>query len=63
MPNDSTHECPGPDCKVRVSRSQLACRRHWYQVPLEIRRWVWSAYRSGSDDHVAAMTAAIDSMH
>ncbi len=42
---DSTHECPGPGCTRRVPRSQLACSRHWFQIPPEIRSRLWSGFR------------------
>lgn len=56
------HRCPAPDCTVNVSAERLACPRHWYSIPLELRREVWAAYRRdgvGSRRHGDAVEAAI----
>jgi hypothetical protein len=60
------HQCPGPDCHAIVSAGMLACRRHWYQVPVPLRDRVWSAWRggagAGSEAHTQAMRDAIRTM-
>jgi hypothetical protein len=59
----TTHGCPAPDCRHQVPHNQLACKRHWYALPKPLRDDVWTAYRKhgqGSDQHTAAITAAID---
>lgn len=61
-----THPCPAPDCIVQVPQSQLACRAHWYSIPVEIRSRVWSGYRSNdvtghtqaTEDAIAFLKAA-----
>jgi hypothetical protein len=61
----SAHECPAPGCDAQVPRSQLACRRHWFAIPKPLRDEVWRAYRGpgpGSAEHIAAITAAIESL-
>ena len=58
------HECPGPGCEEQVDVTQLACRRHWYQVPKAIRNAVWREYQQapGSPAHRHAMDLAIKAM-
>jgi hypothetical protein len=59
----SGHTCPAPGCDSHVPRSQLACQRHWYSIPKPLRSEVWRAYRThgmGSEEHTAAITAAIE---
>jgi hypothetical protein len=60
------HRCPGPACDTLVPYEQLACPRHWYQVPLALRRAVSRAWRrgagAGSPDHTAAIIAAVRRM-
>jgi hypothetical protein len=60
------HRCPGPGCDAQVPYEMLACRRHWYQVPRAIRNAIYHAWAdgagSGSDEHLAAMDAAIARM-
>lgn len=56
------HECPAPGCTTRVERSRLACVRHWYALPKQLRDDVWAAYRrhgTGTPEHTAAITAAV----
>lgn len=63
MTADSMHDCPAPGCSARVERSRLACVRHWYMIPKPLRDNVWNAYRykgMGSEEHVEAVSAAID---
>jgi len=61
-----SHTCPGPQCTVTVPYSQLACRRHWYQVPAAIRRAVYASWDygrgAGSAGHAAALAAAVERM-
>jgi hypothetical protein len=61
-----SHICPGPACTVHVADHMLMCRPHWYQVPRMLRSAVWAAwdggYGAGSDEHMEAMRAAIESL-
>lgn len=63
MTANSTHECPGPQCKAQISASQLMCRPHWAQVPPPLQREVYAAWDRGrgrgSDRHTQAIMAAI----
>jgi hypothetical protein len=64
--HNNVHTCPGPDCGRIVSNGQLACRRHWYQVPKPLRDRVWAAWRDGEGaltrEHMDAVEAAIETM-
>lgn len=44
------HTCHAVECNTRVVPEMLMCRKHWFMVPMHIRRWVWSAYRDGQCD-------------
>lgn len=37
--------CPGPSCTEQVPSDMLMCRRHWFQVPKDLRQEVLSAWR------------------
>ncbi len=73
--SNGTHRCPGPECSRRVPSNMLACSRHWFQVPREVRDEVWAAWRSlqrgaatpeeleaKNERHGRAMAAAIPTM-
>jgi hypothetical protein len=58
----SEHVCPAPGCPVLVDDEQLACSRHWYSIPKELRDELWRAYWGGgrgTPRHVAAVNACI----
>jgi len=65
--SDSTHECPKRGCRERVRWDQLACKRHWYGLPLPIRQAVLKAFRRGlgvgTPEHNAAVNTAIRVMN
>lgn len=44
------HHCHARGCKKPVPPEMLMCRRHWYMVPLPLRRLVWATYRPGQCD-------------
>jgi hypothetical protein len=60
------HRCPGPECEAMVPSDMLACSRHWYQVPRQLRTAVYRAWDygvgAGTPAHIAAMDAAISRM-
>lgn len=43
---DGKHDCPAPDCPQRLPRSTLACRRHWFALPAELRTVINATWRS-----------------
>ena len=64
---DGFHKCPGPGlvhASLLVADDMLACSRHWYQVPADIRARVWREYRRepGSKAHMAAIIDAVNAM-
>jgi hypothetical protein len=57
------HRCPAPHCPRRVPAHILACRDHWFALSTATRNAVYRAYRihgPGSDQHVAAVRAAVE---
>jgi hypothetical protein len=58
----SEHECPAPDCQVRVPRHKFVCRSHWYALPKDIRDRVWAGFRHAplGGAHRQAMADAIE---
>lgn len=58
-----TGSCPVTGCGRQISRSRLMCRRHWYQIPKQLRDRVWATWRSGegvlSTEHCEAVLSAI----
>ncbi len=42
----SFHGCPAPRCKAKVPRHRLACRKHWFQLPADLRDAIWQAWRA-----------------
>jgi hypothetical protein len=63
-----SHDCPGPGHvkAVSVADDLLACPPHWYQVPADVRRRVWAAWRNGngagSRAHAEAIAKAVEHM-
>jgi hypothetical protein len=51
--------CPVSGCSEEIDPSHLMCRRHWHQVPKQLRDRVWATWRSGqsatSHEHRAAV--------
>lgn len=68
MPSRSNdqHLCPGPGCEKMISDDLLACQRHWFQVPKDIRDAVYAAWDHrrglGSDEHALAVHEALKHM-
>lgn len=57
------HKCPVKTCDVQVPSEMVACRPHWYMLPLEFRNAIWGAYRTRRahpGKHLAALRAAFD---
>lgn len=44
------HTCHAIRCNVEVKPELLVCRRHWFKVPVKIRRRVLLHYRRGQCD-------------
>jgi len=61
------HACHAQGCSVQVPRKIFMCRKHWYQLPKDIRDAVWKAYRPGqeqdgrpSPEYVKVARAAVE---
>jgi hypothetical protein len=44
------HHCHARGCATATKPEMLMCARHWYMVPLPIRKMVWAEYRNGQCD-------------
>lgn len=59
-----SHSCLWGDCSKQVSAHLWGCKKHWFSLPLRLRRQISAAYEPGqsivtmSDDYRAAMAAA-----
>lgn len=60
----SSTRCPIPGCDWVKAPDELLCRNHWRMVPRALRDAVWREFRRrrGSQEHLAACRAAIDSI-
>lgn len=45
--NKERHKCPKDDCEAQCDHAILACRTHWYSLPITTRNEVTGAWRSG----------------
>lgn len=43
------HHCHWPDCTAKVPPAMWGCKRHWYALPLTLRRAIWRTYRPGQE--------------
>lgn len=44
-----THACHWPGCARQVPPALWGCKAHWYALPAELRRRIWSSYRPGQE--------------
>jgi hypothetical protein len=57
-------KCRVEGCSGTHAEDQLVCRKHWFQLPKDVRRRIWDLYRDGpASDHVEACHAAIESLN
>lgn len=59
-------KCRVDGCEGNHADDQLVCRKHWFQVPKEVRRRIWDLYRGGektADEHRDACLAALASLN
>lgn len=43
------HACHWPGCRRQVPPAMWGCRRHWEQLPKNIRDAIWRAFRPGQE--------------
>ena len=65
----TAHLCHARRCTVPVPPRLLMCRAHWAQVPPDLQRRLWAAYRPGQErtkspsrEYVAAARACINAV-
>lgn len=55
------NKCPA--CDAMIKAHEVACKRHWFEVPRELRDRIWRLYRNrrtkGSEEHRRAVFEAI----
>jgi len=56
---DTTHECPGGDCKARVPSYQLACKADWRKLPVELQKRINAAFGRNRLEHRKAVAEAV----
>lgn len=44
-----THTCHWPGCGTPVPPARWGCPRHWFRLPISIRRRIWATYRPGQE--------------
>lgn len=44
-----THTCHWPGCTRVVPPAMWGCTTHWYTLPKDLRRKVWTAYVPGQE--------------
>lgn len=50
MPERVRHLCHAYDCETAVKPALFMCRKHWYMVPITLRRAIWAAYVPGQEE-------------
>lgn len=53
--------CPVKGCREIRTGSQIACREHWYALPLDLRNRIWDLFRNqrGKPAHLSAIQEAL----
>lgn len=44
-----SHTCHWPGCKKEVPPEMWGCKPHWFTLPPEIRRNIWTNYVKGQE--------------
>ena len=42
------HDCPKKGCPTRIPFEQMACKKHWYALPPDLRKRINWAWRTGN---------------
>ena len=43
------HHCHWPGCDKQVPPAQWGCSKHWFSLPVYLRRKVWAAFVPGQE--------------
>jgi hypothetical protein len=46
---DRAHHCHWPSCDKQVPPAMWGCSKHWFSLPVHLRRKVWQAYEPGQE--------------
>lgn len=56
------HECHHPYCKTHVPPRMLACSKHWFALPEELRNRIWRTYVPGQENRKDPSEAYLETM-
>lgn len=59
-PDPGGHTCHWPGCEKRVKPAMWGCSKHWFTVPIRLRRKIWAAYTVGQEVSKTPSRAYID---
>lgn len=54
------HTCHWPDCDRQVPPAMWGCRSHWFELPVAIRKRIWSAYEPGQEKTMSPSPEYLD---
>ena len=46
---DQGHVCHAADCPEHVPPAMFMCKRHWFMVPVPLRKRIWALYEPGQE--------------
>ena len=57
--------CPINGCTLSIHEPNLLCSRHWFKVPVELRKRIWMLFKNspGTDEHRDACFRAIETVN
>ena len=55
---DRDHTCHWPGCDLQVAPALWGCKRHWYMLPIHIRKRIWATYKIGQERGDARVSSA-----
>lgn len=44
------HHCHWPGCDKTVPPASWGCKKHWFKLPLSLRRKIWATFRPGQEE-------------
>ena len=57
------HQCHWPNCNKQVPPAKWGCTKHWFELPVTLRRKVWAAYEPGQEIDGTPSDAYIEAAH
>lgn len=49
-PQTRDHHCHWPGCDKQVPPAMWGCSKHWFTLPVGLRRRVWAAFEPGQEE-------------